>query len=95
MSLASTAAQRAAIRILQSIPRDCIRTHQSRSPMLYVTGQGKPTPAESQRVRQWILDHKDSMTFRQMADELGVPKYCISNHLRVLRGYVWNGKRKR
>ena len=81
----STPAERAALRILQSVPRECIRTHERRAPDVPMPGGAKSSRETARRLRQWIRQHMHHMTYREMARELGVQLYYVTNHMRYIR----------
>lgn len=92
----STPATRAALRILQSVPPDAIRTHERKPSDIPIPGTVRATTEQGRRLRaQMVALLEGGMSYRQIARHLDVPVYMVNNHLRIHRGYVWKGKRKR
>jgi len=91
----STPAQRAALRIIGSLPPEAIHTHHQREPIRPDHGGSRTSRERAAKLRAWLAEHKDTMTYAEMAKALDVPKYVVNNYLRVIRGYKWTGKRKK
>ena len=92
----STPAERAAIRILQSVPRDAIHTHERKPSDVPIPGTIRATTEQGRRLRAKMVELLEGgMSYRQIARHLDVPVYMVNNHLRIHRGYKWTGKRKR
>lgn len=84
-----TEAQKAHLRILESIPRDRVHTHEAAQP----GEQGaRPSQAVTDRRRRWISEHFGTMTYKEMAARLNIAVGSVRKHVYMLRLALKRGR---